>query len=295
MKPTPPFIVWALARHCSLRQISQWEDAERTERLLRAARAYDEARAEGRIEGGVAFAAGAERESGLANVCGFPVDTALALYGGTAGLNAACDDCPANALRGRRGRQVVGCFGMWPLPTDVESFCEQVEAIISGESQIAALSTTTPRWYGLWHRSPLPRSTAAMLLRLLGELALPEESAPGRDELLPALAIAAAGQFPLYFRHYPPGEVDGPWWNLVPHCGNCQAPWSGGGICSVCRLSTHPASPKKRRVRGQRPYYPLVRLLGDERADELWKRYRSGARSKATGDPSGGSTCQTPM
>jgi hypothetical protein len=275
---TPSFLVWALARHCSLRQIADWEDAERTERLLRAARAYDEARAEGRIVEGVALAAGADREVDAAQVLGFRVETALELYGGTAGLDAACDDCGANALRGHHGRQVVGCFGMWPLPEDLDGFCEQVESIVAGQPTIAATSPTTPRWYGFWLRSPLPAETAGALAVLLRELQLPDAvSAAGRDELLLALAISAAGHFPLHFRLYPPGQVEGPWWNLVPHCGNCQAPWSGGGICHVCRQSTHPASPKKRRARGQRPFYSLVRLLGVERAVELWEQYRSRA------------------
>ncbi|MEX2025747.1 MAG: hypothetical protein WEH44_00580, partial [Pirellulaceae bacterium] len=260
---TPSFLVWALARHCSLRQIADWEDAERTERLLRAARAYDAARAEGRIVEGVALAAGADREVDAAQVLGFRVDSALELYGGVAGLQAACDECGANALRGHGGRQVAGCFGMWPLPADLENFCEQVESIIQRDPQIATLSTTAPRWYGLWLHSPLASETASALAVLLRELQLTDAaSAAGRDELLLALAISAAGQFPLHFRHYPPGQVEGPWWNLVPHCGDCQAPLTGGGICRVCGQTTHPASPKKRRVRGQRPYYPLVRLLG---------------------------------
>ena len=273
---TPSFLVWALARHCSLRQIADWEDAERTERLLRAARAYDEARAEGRIVEGVALAAGADREVDAAQVLGFRVDSALELYGGCVGLHAACDKCPANALRGHLGRQVVGCFGMWPLPEDLDGFYEQVESIIPGDPQIATLSSITPRWYGLWLHSPLPPETASALAVLIRELQLSAAaSAAGRDELLLALAIAAAGQFPLHFRLYPPGQVAGPWWNLVPHWGHCQAPWSGGGICRVCRQTTHPASPKKRRVRGQRPYYPLARLFQPEHAKGLWMRYRS--------------------
>ena len=272
---TPAFIVWALARHCSLRQIANWEDAERTERLLRAARAYDEARADGRILDGVAFAPDAASAMDIEQVRGFRVEMALELYGGIAGLHAACDECPANALRGHAGREVAGCFGMWPLPADLAHFCHDVEAIVARQPETASLSSTTPRWYGLWLRSPLAVEAAQVLFHVLGEMPLVDPaSVAGRDELLQALALATRGEYALHFRHYPPGQVDGPWWNLVPHCGHCQAPWTGGGICRVCRQTTHPASPKQRRVRGQRPYYPLVRLLRREAAADILIRYR---------------------
>jgi hypothetical protein len=264
---TPPFIVWALARRCHLRQITLWEDAERTERLLRAARAYDEARAEGRIVDGIAIAAGAEHETDVEQVHGFRVDSALELYGGIARLHAACDDCPANTLRGHKGREVVGCFGMWPLPETVDGLCQQVE-------ELASPTGTSPRWYGLWLRAPIVGDEAARLAAILRRLSLDDPlSSPGRDELLLALAVAARGEFSLHFRHYPPGNAEGGWWNLVPHCEICQAPWTGEGRCRVCGLATHPASPKKRRIRGQRPYYPLVRLLGAERTAEHLVRY----------------------
>ena len=182
---TPAFIVWALARHCSLRQIAVWEDAERTERLLRAARAYDEARTEGRIVDGVAFAPDVLSAADIDHVRGFRVDAALELYGGIAGLHAACDDCPANALRGHGGRQVAGCFGMWPLVDDMDAFCQQVDTILAREPEITSLSTTAPRWYGLWLHSPLSAATAQLLSRVLAELPISDPaSAAGRDELL---------------------------------------------------------------------------------------------------------------
>lgn len=272
---TPAFIVWALARHCSLRQIPDWENPERTERLLRAARAYDEARAEGRIVEGVALAADAQAAQSIEQVLAFRVEDGLSLYGGLAAIEAACDACPANVLKGHRSRQFVGCFGMWPLPLDLGAFYEEVQAALAAEPLAADLaSRTKPGWFGLWLDSPLTGPAADAIGRVLGNLRLDDPaSVAGRDELVLALDVAAEG-IPLHFRLYPPGQVAGQWWNLVPHCEVCHAPWTGDGPCRVCGQTTHPAPPKKRHVRGKRPYYPLVRLLGLEKAREFVARYR---------------------
>ena len=277
---TPPFLVWALARYCPLRQIANWENPERTERLLRAARAYDEARAEGRILEGVALATGAESEETLATVRGFRVASALEVYGGTVGLNAACDECPANALRGRCRRQVVGCFGMWALPADLCRFCEHADAALE-PSQLPTI--TKPCWFGLWMNSPLAGECVGELARVLARLPIDDPvSNAGRNELMIGLEAAARHKMPLHVQLYPRGRVEGPWWQLVPHCGVCQAEWVGPGPCRVCRQSDRPAAPKKRHARGQRPYHPIVQFLGAERAAEWWLRYRALRRDCET-------------
>jgi hypothetical protein len=269
---TPSFVVWALARHCPLRRIARFENPERTERLLRAARAYDEARAERRIEGGVVFAAGAELEDDHAAVRGFRVDSALELYGGTAGLYAACDECPANSLRGHRGRQVVGCFGMWPLPADLNRFYEVVDAALAA-SQLPTV--TKPGWFGLWMNSPLAGHSCGELARVLASVPIDDPASDaGRKELTIALEAAARHHIPLHVQLYPRGRTDGPWWQLAPHCDRCQSEWIGRGPCQVCGQTAHPASPRKRRVRGERPYFQLVRLLGEEQTAALLVRYK---------------------
>ncbi len=276
---TPSFIVWALAQHCSLRQISLWENPQRTERLLRAARAFDEATADGRVLDGICVAAGAEGHSDPSGALAFRASEALEVYQGLHAVRAACSGCPANALGGYRGRTIVGCFGMWPLPAGLDAFCRQVDERIADDRALAAavpsVKETTPLWYGLWIASPHVGPAATAIANLIRQLALDDPaSAAGRDELVLALDVAAAG-IPLQFQLYPPGSIDGPWWNLVPHCGRCRAPWSSRGSCRVCGQAGHPASPKKRRVRGQRPYYPLTSVLGEVKAAEFWLRYRA--------------------
>jgi hypothetical protein len=276
---TPSFVVWALERHCPLRQIAGWEDPERTERLLRAARAYDEARAEGRILDGIALGAGACKRTDPADAPAFRVDTALAVYGGTDALHAACRDCPANALAGHHGRLVAGCFGMWPLPNDLDGFVadasRQVGATGSVVAAIPATVTVRPAWYGLWLESPLASAAAEALAAVVRQLEVRDaDSAAGRDELALALDASARRGIPLHVRLYPPGRVRGPWWELVEHCGRCRAPWLGRGPCRVCGQSLHPASHKRRHIRGSRPFVELARLMSRERAAELLHRFR---------------------
>src|SRR5688500_13967593 len=85
---TPEFLVWAIEYRCSIRGLQDGSDPERTERQLRAARACRDARREGRFFEGLC----------VDPPYGFRVDEALAVYGGKATVEAACRECPANAL-----------------------------------------------------------------------------------------------------------------------------------------------------------------------------------------------------
>src|SRR3954466_13708392 len=91
--PTPEFLVWAIERHCPLRQIAGFADPERTERHLRALRAYSDASAQGRIFEGICVEADANPSQRYAT-CGFRVEEALTLYGGLESAATACGECP---------------------------------------------------------------------------------------------------------------------------------------------------------------------------------------------------------
>ena len=87
---------------------------------------------------------------------------------------------------------------------------------------------------------------------------------------------------PFHVRLYPRGEVRGTWWHLEPHCQSCKAPWpeSQRGQCGICGYVGKPASPPKRRARGTRPYWPLERMMGKEKAAEFLERYEEWRPSK---------------
>src|SRR5688572_19476544 len=93
---TPPFVRWTLARACPLREFDDPFDPNRSDRLLRAARTYSNALAEGRVCRGIVVA----RESAASpHAQGFSIDSALEPLGGVHGLEQVCGECPANAIR----------------------------------------------------------------------------------------------------------------------------------------------------------------------------------------------------
>lgn len=277
--PTPEFLVWSLERRCSLRQIAGFEDPERTERHLRTLRAYSEGAAEGRVFEGICVEPG-DNPLKRVSTNGFQVEDALSLYGGLAAAEAACGDCPANALQKENPFRLAGCFGMVGLPpeeTEVHTAIEEAIDRLNMRANVAAnFVVTRPAWYGLWMRSPLDAPRALLLKFILRSAGGTDPSfAHAMNQILLGLSAAYEHNLPLHVRLYPRGAVSGVWWNLVPHCQNCHAPWPDAQCeqCHVCGYIGNPASPPKRRARGTRPYWPLERMLGKERAAEFSARY----------------------
>ncbi|MGI8982365.1 MAG: hypothetical protein ACR2FY_24300 [Pirellulaceae bacterium] len=288
--PTPEFLVWAIERRCSLRQIAGFEDPERTERHLRTLRAYSDAVAEGRVFGGICVEPEvrssrlqpADNPLKRVTANGFRVDDALSLYGGHSATETACRDCPANAVLKEHPNSLAGCFGMVPLPPDEAEVHAAVEEAIDRLNLRANVETNFPRtkpaWYGLWMRSPLDAPRALLLKFILRNAG---GSDPGyvraMNEMILGLSAAYEHALPLYVRLYPRGEVRGTWWNLVSHCQACHSPWPDpqSVVCLTCGYVGHPASPLKRRARGTRPYRPLERMLGKVKAEDFLRRYEA--------------------
>ncbi len=273
---TPEFLVWAIERCCPLRQIAGFEDPERTERHLRTLRAYSDAAVEERVFEGICV----EHAENPAN--GFRVDDALSHYGRLVTAEDACRDCPANALQKENPNNLAGCFGMVPLPSNESDVHAAVEDAVNRLNLRAnvqgSFSTTKPAWYGLWMSSPLdaPRS---LLLKFILRSAGGSDSNYVRamNQMILGLSAAYENALPMHVRLYPRGEVRGTWWNLAPHCQACRAPWPEANReqCLTCGYVGHPASPSKRRARGTRPYWPLERMLGKEKAEEFFRRFEA--------------------
>lgn len=274
---TPEFLVWSLERRCELRQIAGFEDPERTERHLRTLRAYSDAAAEERVFEGVC----------VEPPNGFQVDDALALYGGLSAVEVVCRDCPANVLRRYNASSLGGCFGMVPLPLDERDIHTAVEESIERQNWRADVASnftpTDPAWYGLWMQSPMHAPQALLLKSILRNAKSDNfEYASAMNQMLLGLKAACEHALPFYVRLYPRGEVQGTWWHLVPHCQQCHAPWpeSQREHCQVCGYVGRPASPPKRRARGTRPYWPLERMMGKEKAEEFLERYEASRRKR---------------
>ena len=279
---TPEFLLWSLEYRCPIRGPEDGTDPERTERQLRAARAVSHARREGRVFEGLA----------VDPPNGFRIDEALAIYGGEEAVRRACGDCPANALAGddhplfREGPtsespQLAGCYGLVRLPDDPTRFHAAIDQGIARSYGTIPLENlcpvTKPCWYGLWLDSPLDAEHLFVRYNVLAAAPLDDAICRlGVAELLIALNVAFNAGLRLHVRLYPPGQVDETWWRLVPHCPRCCASWTQTAArCGVCNYVGHPTQNRKRRARGTRPYFPLDRLLGPERAAELIVRYES--------------------
>lgn len=281
--PTPEFLVWSLAQRCRLRDIADWQAPERTERHLRALRAYSDAKAEGRLFEGIC----------VSPPLGFRAEDALLLYGGCSAAENACLGCPANSRESLAPSSLAGCWGMTPLPDDEALVHAAVDSAVSElglESQLNELFiATSPRWYGFWMQSPLDGVRASLIARILRQAAGAIVNLhPAFADLILGLEAAASHSLPLHVTLYPRGKVNGVWWSLVSHCQVCKAPWSEvkRHQCQTCGYVGHPASPPKRRARGTRPYWPLEQMLGERNAAEFLVRYEAYRRREPIDDTS---------
>jgi hypothetical protein len=270
---TPPFLLWAVGYQCPIRGFQDGSDPERTERQLRAAVATSEARREGRVFEGY----------GVAPPLAFRIEEALALYGGAEQVEETCRGCcPANAVAMHQAGALAGCVGMFALPTAADDFHERVETAIVGAGLAEACSryfpATRPRWHGLWMQASSSAEQVDLLANIVDALNGAFEVGESLKMLSAGLWVARDRQLPFHTVFYPSGRVENGWWVLVGHCPKCKAEWKsmGTGRCETCNYEGHPAPDKKRRARGRRPYMPLERLMGAEKAAEFLKRY--GAR-----------------
>ena len=270
---TPPFLAWSLEYRCAIRGLEDGTDPERTERQLRAARAFSNARREGRVFGDMA----------LDPPRGFRIAEALSIYGGQDELVAACRNCPCNALAQHGPSILAGCFGLESLEAGTSvSFAAAAEQAIGalslGEELTSFFPATTPRWYGLWIDSPLTGERLAVIERLVAAL--------GLADLPLACSTAQAVHAALHVRLYPRGLVENGWWMLVPHCPRCKADWKDAADrrCGACGYAGRPAADKKRRARGSRPYRLLERVLGPLQAAEVLLKYEAARARQQSPD-----------
>lgn len=261
---TPEFLIWAMEHVCPVRGLLDGSDPERTERQLRAARAVSDARRDGRVFEGLCA------DPPLA----FRIDDALQVYGGQAAVEFACRACPANALAGADALVLAGCFGYVPLPLDARPMQEALERAIA-ENSMQSLATS-PRWYGLWLESPL-WGERLNRTRLVLDAALQDEHCrlPALFDFTTALKAAFQLGARMHVKLFPRGNVANGKWRLVPHCQRCKAEWTATASrhCAVCGYEGRPAAEQVRLARGKRPYFPLVRLLGEQQAAEFLVRY----------------------
>jgi hypothetical protein len=268
---TPPFLLWAIGCECPIRGFQDGSDPEMTERQLRAAIATSEARRNGRLFEGYAV------DEPLA----FRVGEALAIYRGLATVEETCGACPVNATAVHHPQALAGCVGTFALPENDHVLYGQIERVIEtyglANEYAACLGLASPRWFGFWMSSPLTTDQTRFLHVVLDLLPADFKRSQSIINLDAGVFAACDRKLPFHARLYPRGTIESNWWRLATHCPRCTAEWKsvGRGMCEVCGYDGHPAPDKKRRARGRRPYLPLERLMGAEKAAEFLQRYRS--------------------
>ena len=201
-------------------------------------------------------------------------------------MTQQCGSCPANAYRPAGEQSLAGCFGLFELSAIGEGLHTLVEAAISATQRSAdfdsAFLVTQPRWYGLWATSPLSDQQIDLHLQLAKSLS----SLDGRLATLlktwhAVLDAARSAHLPLHVRLYPRGEIRDFRWTVAAHCPRCHVERPAQSrVCPVCGIEAHAMPPRKRHLRGSRPYWPLRGFMNEASTIQFLDRYRK----KRSGD-----------
>lgn len=274
MISTPEFLLWSISHKCALRAIEQWEDPLRTERHLRAARAFAEAIVEGRVQGDLCV----ENEVDPWSIAqqdeprAFRVEASLAHLGGSKAVLETCSECPARTLAAGKQRVAASCFGWWILPLDPRAIHMTIERAAAASKALDPCDAwpppTTPRWYGVWQQKVFQGDHLPALSAMLEQQRFPvEQSQESATHLAAAARVAYLERKTLVVSLFPAGELDGRWWTILPHCPVCSATWNTAAKkCGVCGSRGPKIPALKRRARGSRPWRPLsVVASGEER------------------------------
>ncbi len=291
--PTPAFLSWAIQYACPLRDPVEQRVPRSTFRQLRGLRELSLAQIENRVVHGVCLhpdATFASPEQAL----GFSAAEIADPFGGLEFATACCRDCPANAGAHRQAKLLAGCYG-WlpvdlrtdfaevvrgrvitnaPLPLEAPSIVELLEqakldlagTILPEQGFLA----TSPVWYGLWSRSPIPPNSGSSLAQLFSILLSIIETMPAlssRDLIgfLDALNQCQENQLELHVELVPSGYSDGTTWTLNSHCRLCKhesAAPPNNSVCPCCGQSGTWQHGLKSKVLGLRPYMNLQSIYG---------------------------------
>lgn len=239
LESTPPFVRWTLALGCPLRELDDFFDPERTDRLLRGVRCYSDALAEGRVRKGIVV----QRGPIAAETLGFEAATVFEPLGGEAFVCAQCSCCRANALRRSEALALAGCVGLLVPPVE--------------DGDLWGSLATTER--------PTPNELKAQRERLAGKGGL------GIVDYLLAIEAALEHSLPLVTRAFPGGRCEGRRWYVDAHCGRCKASWPEARRqqCPVCSQVGGRQEERRRMRIGTRPYRPLGEFLSSEEIARL--------------------------
>ena len=292
--PTPEFIVWSIEHVCPLREDLNAPSTENTWRHLRPLHCYSRAELESRIFEGICVQLHPDEIDDVNDRhLGFLADELFEFYGGETFVRQQCVNCPANAAEVVWSRALAGCVGMVREDATSPGLSKLVAQSIDRlglKTQLDAVTFESVQpWYALWHISDNEQIRLKLLEEIFADLLahLDEGKCASRfqnEELITfyeALKISQQDSSAMRCEHFPQGTVDGNDWIVSSHCYRCHAPMSDESTCCENCGRVGCAQPsRKRRSRGDRPYWSLSGFLGKKGAAEFLSRYRESRRVK---------------
>lgn len=244
MGDTSRGLLWAIERRCSLRRDRDWQLPLVTHRQLRDLRPINKTVFEGICITAHTYL-GTRPDLPYS---GFPVERAMARFGGEGGVRATCAACEANV--GDRGSAgIVGCHEYLKVDPDSPELDEALRDAADRFGLTGRLSRlftmTTPLWHGFWIDSPLDRERLQALAQLFGEASVRWASINGGDHFVRAVRAAGDAGLALHARLDPPGHIDLGWYSVYAHCPRCMAAVQDPGPTSPhqCRACGHVFNP----------------------------------------------------
>ena len=278
---TPLFLIWAILKSCSIKESFDFDnengpDLLALERTFRPLRCLTEAKAEGRTSGDLCILQPkSQRPTELDAIKGFSASEILEGFGGDEFVQFHCHRCAANvysveqmdSVESCEFKGVAGCYGYLQSEYDENRLFSRWQARIDYQL------------YKVWERENLEaHGTLSILQRERLEKLLLDKNGgfvnSDAHSLYLALKACEETGDRLQIHVVPQSLIVDRNWIVPQHCSNCYLTlekWKGS--CPRCRSTAAPVSMRKRLLRGDRPYWPLVRFLGKVGTEQLANKY----------------------
>lgn len=265
--PTPEFLRWSIRHRCRLRNGTELDSVDQTEKRLRAIRTAGSAIKSGEVFQGIAV----RKIQGQWK--GFRLEEIFRLFHGREPVEQCCGDCPANVLKAES--DLAGCTGWLPRSVDGVDLGHRVGDVVSADeaaSLAAHFLPTEPIWYGFWSEKNLDSHRLEIVLGILRRATTARPVPVVFTQFMEVLSQCAEAGLALDCELVPPGSSDGLRWTVFPHCDRCKAvSVPGQKFCGVCQKSGWGHPEIHRKVLGLRPWVDLNTVLGPGNATEFLK------------------------
>ena len=301
---TPVFARWSIRISCALREWSQIDSPESTERTLRTVREAAIAKSQNRVVSGLAIRAfddlgGEPANQGrkvdhcspirafeqrpdivppwparIESCFAFFVDEVFEGHGGYESVDDQCSRCRVNQLTSEVPtfeQRIANCFGIVAKPnlSRDDGWRNLVGELAQSNTAGGLARAIGGSWNQIWN----PQLWSEYSLSQWREYFAAIDELPGQPlylgALLNALDVCVKYQVRLDIGLYPAGFSDGLTWQIDSHCPDCKATQETNQ-CGECGRQGAPSPVRKRKVMGRRPYVRFDELLSGQHHETIW-------------------------